>query len=209
VAARIAGAGAVSAVNAEILLVGNGPNLAQAAGGPRNAADSSSKGSPMKLDFLRCSGVAVAAALTVCTLPSIAHADEVVVVEHEEYRGPRWGMVSSGLFVFAGTYTASFVVASTSDHAGDKALYAPLVGPWLDMANRCPNGCTNDLGNKVLLGFDGVFQSIGALSVLSGLLLPRRGHGHVAANEKLSPTFQIVPASYGRGTPGLAAVGTF
>jgi hypothetical protein len=164
----------------------------------------------MKLDLLRSSGIAaVVTALGMITVPSIAHADEVVVVEHEEYRGPRWGMVSSGLFVFAGTYTASFVVASTSDHAGDKALYAPLVGPWLDIANRCPGPCDNQLGTKVLLGFDGVFQAIGALSVVSGLLLPRRAHGRVAANEKLSPTFQIVPASYGRGTPGLAAVGTF
>jgi hypothetical protein len=142
-------------------------------------------------------------------LPSVAHAQQVVVVEESERRGPSWGLLSSGLFVFAGTYTASFVVAATSSHAGDQALYAPIVGPWLDIANRCPGGCNGDLGNKVLLGFDGVFQTIGLLSVASAFLLPSRRSRPVAARTETAPTFRLLPTSYAHGSPGLLAIGTF
>jgi hypothetical protein len=152
---------------------------------------------------------AATAALGSFVLPAVAQADQVVVVDSApEYRGPSWGVLSSGLFVFAGTYTASFVVAATSNHPGDKALFAPLVGPWLDIANRCPTTCNGELGNKVLLGFDGVFQGLGVLSVVSAFLVPRR-HRAVASRGGETASFHVVPASMGRGTPGLMAVGTF
>jgi hypothetical protein len=157
--------------------------------------------------------VAVAAASGTLALPSLAHAQEVVVVNQgegpREYRGPNWALLSSGLLIFGGTYTASFVVASTSSHAGDTALYAPLVGPWLDIANSCPGLCNNEVGRKVLLGFDGVFQGIGALTIVSSFLVPsRRGRGYAALGA--GPlTFRVLPASLGRGSPGLTAVGTF
>jgi hypothetical protein len=154
-------------------------------------------------------GLVVAAAVAgLLVLPSVAHAQQVVVVEEGEYRGPTWGLVSSGLFVFAGTYTASFVVAATSSHVGDKALYAPLVGPWLDIANRCPGACNGEMGTKVLLGFDGVFQAIGVLSVVSGFLMPQRRAPAVVAGGASGLSFHVMPASYGRA-PGLAALGTF
>ena len=151
--------------------------------------------------------VAVAAALG--TLAPPAHAQEVVVVNQGdsrgEYRGPNWMLLSTGLVIFSGTYTASFAVAASSNHAGDSALYAPLVGPWFDIANRCPAGCNDDVGRKVLLGFDGVFQAVGLLSIASSFFLPsRRSRGLADA-----PTFRVLPASLGRGAPGLTAVGTF
>jgi hypothetical protein len=154
-------------------------------------------------------GLVVAAALAgLLVLPSVAHAQQVVVVDEVAYGGPRWGLIGSGLFVFAGTYTASFVVAATSSHAGDKALYAPLAGPWLDIATRCSDACNGEMGTKVLLGFDGVFQAIGALSVVSGFLMPRRRAQSVMAGGASGWSFHVMPASYGRA-PGLAAVGTF
>jgi hypothetical protein len=153
--------------------------------------------------------LAALAAASVFVLPSVAHAQQVVVVDEGESRGPSWGLISSGLVVFAGTYTASFAVAATSSHAGDKALYVPIVGPWLDIANRCPGACNGDVGDKVLLGFDGVFQAIGALSVVSGFLMPRRHVHNVMAGGASDLSLHVVPASYGRGTPGLAMVGTF
>jgi hypothetical protein len=151
---------------------------------------------------------ATVAAIGSLVLPSVAHAQQVVVVDEGEYRGPNWGLLSSGIVVFGGTYMASIVVAGTSDHAGDKALYAPLVGPWLDLVNRCPGGCNNDLGNKVLLGLDGVFQGIGALSIVSSFFMPRT-HARGVARSETAPSFSVLPASLGRGAPGLLAVGTF
>src|ERR1700677_4928639 len=78
--------------------------------------------------------VAVAAAAGTLAIPSLAQAQEVVVVNQSEgpreYRGPNWGLLGSGLIIFGSTYTASFVVAGTSSHPGDTMLYAPLVGPW-------------------------------------------------------------------------------
>jgi hypothetical protein len=161
----------------------------------------------------------LAAAITAAALlvvPSAAHAQQTVVVNNNDggarggYEGPNWMVFSSGLLVFGGAYTTSLVVAGTSNHAGDKLLYAPLVGPWLDMANRCPsNGnCSTSQTAAVLgLAVDGVFQGLGALTIATAFLLPVRHRRYLAGDGKL--TVSVVPASYGRGTPGLSAVGTF
>src|SRR6185369_470889 len=116
-------------------------------------------------------------------LPSVASAQQVVVVqgpaaparsEHVEYAGPNWGLLGPGLAVFSVTYFSSVLVAATSTHEGDKNLYIPLVGPWLDMATRCPTACDGDTGRKVLLGFDGVFQGIGAIAIVTSFFVPDR-----------------------------------
>src|SRR5580692_3680226 len=92
-------------------------------------------------------GLAAAAAAGLLAFTPVANAQQVVVVNQGGdsgggYRGPDWAVLGSGLLVFGGTYTASLVVAATSTHAGDKGLYAPIVGPWLDIANRCPVTCS-------------------------------------------------------------------
>jgi hypothetical protein len=159
---------------------------------------------------------AAATAAALLVFPPAAHAQQTVVVNDNEggarggYEGPSWMVLSSGLLVFGGAYTASLVVAGTSNHAGDKLLYAPLIGPWLDMANRCPsNGnCSTSQTAAVLgLAVDGVFQGLGALTIATAFLLPRHRRYLAQGDGKL--TVSVVPASYGRGTPGLAAVGTF
>jgi hypothetical protein len=174
----------------------------------------------MKLGLsTRHSGVRLALAVALplaLSLPSVASAQEVVVVQQggprsevDRYPGPNWAAFSSGLAVFGGTYIGSIVVAGTSSHAGDKDLYIPLVGPWIDMANRCsgPGSCNGDLGNKVLLGLDGVFQGIGAISIATSFFMRDRREG--LGRRASVPTFQIAPASVGRGAPGLTMVGTF
>jgi hypothetical protein len=156
---------------------------------------------------------AAAAALSVSVLTPVANAQEVVVVNQGGdsggvYRGPDWAVLGSGLLVFGGTYTASLVVAATSAHPGDRGLYAPIVGPWLDMANRCPVTCNGELGNKVLLGFDGVFQAIGLISIASSFFWTPSRRARMAQRDD-APTFHLVPASLGRSAPGMMAVGTF
>lgn len=155
--------------------------------------------------------LAAAIAATLTLLPSwSAEAQQVVVVQGAEGRGdrhgPSWGLLGPGLAVFGGTYLASVVVAASSAHTGDKLLYIPLVGPWLDIGTRCPNGCSGDLGRKVLLGFDGVFQGIGAVAVLASFFIQ---DGRSYGGRSKAPTFIVAPATYGRGAPGLTVAGTF
>jgi hypothetical protein len=164
----------------------------------------------MKLDVTpRLATIALALAVTGSLLiPSVAEAEEVVVVE-TGYRGPDTTVLGSGVVVFGGTYLASAIVAGTSSHPGDHYLWAPIVGPWLDMANRCSGigPCEVDTGRKVLLGFDGVFQALGLLSVASSFLMPPRRSRALASREPTT-AFHVLPAVYGR-TPGLALAGTF
>jgi len=164
----------------------------------------------MKLDLTpRLATLALTLAVTgSLLLPAVAQAEEVVVVE-SGYRGPDSRVLGSGVFVFGGTYLASAVVAGTSSHPGDQYLWAPIVGPWLDIANRCSGTgpCDSDTGRKILLGFDGVFQGLGLLSMASAFLVPSRRSRDLARREPATE-LHVLPASYGR-TPGLAVVGTF
>jgi hypothetical protein len=176
----------------------------------------------MKLDLsrrpARASGLpaglaAVVAAASFLAFPAAAEAQQTVVVVNQgesrgDHRGPNWMLLSSGLIVLGGTYTASLIVAGTSGHEGDKFLYAPLVGPWVDIATRCSVACTNDTGRKVLLGFDGAFQAIGAVAILGSFLFPGRPGG-VVARRAAARELLVLPASYGHGSPGMAVVGTF
>jgi hypothetical protein len=116
----------------------------------------------------------------------------------------------SGLGTFGVGYLAAVVVAATSSHPGDSRLYVPVLGPWLDLGSRgdCPvssPGCDHETINKVLIVGDGVIQAAGVVTMLAGLLHPTRT---VVATKAFSIA-QIVPVSYGNGSPGLAAYGRF
>ena len=161
---------------------------------------------------------ATALALTACAVAfaSTSRADEVVIVQeppvraHRSYGAPA---VTSGIVVFGISYGSAVIVASTSTHRGDSHLFVPIVGPWLDFADRGTCGpltnerCDNETTYKVLLAVDGVFQAIGVLSVVGGLLAPEGTTVVAKAPEK--PKIQIAPAQYGKSGVGLAAVGTF
>ena len=94
-----------------------------------------------------------------------------------EWAGPNRHLLVSGIVVFGASYGAAAVVAGASEHRGDDNLYAPLVGPWIDLADRghCGPGC-DDTGNRVLLVFDGVLQAVGAISIISAFEI---GRAHV------------------------------
>jgi hypothetical protein len=88
-------------------------------------------------------------------------------------------------------------------------LYAPVAGPWLDLANRgeCPpsSSCGNETAYKALLIADGVLQGVGVLQVISGLLFPVT---HSVTTVESAVHVRIVPR-VGREGYGLTAVGTF
>lgn len=121
-----------------------------------------------------------------------ASADEVVVVtaqpapqERRTERPERsysynpW-MLHSGVVILGLSYGTSVIVAMESSHDGDKNLWIPVAGPWLDLANRSPScpvgrsGCGGETFNKVLLVADGVFQAVGTLDIIGALFMRPR-----------------------------------
>src|SRR5690242_21840995 len=85
-----------------------------------------------------------------------ARAQETVVVESSapaavESSGvlPNRSMLRSGVFTLGASYVPALVVAIESDHPADDHLYAPVVGPWLDLANRgdCDGECDGETVN--------------------------------------------------------------
>ena len=145
---------------------------------------------------------------------SAANAQTVVTTRTHETAvtgGPNAALLSSGLFAFGVPYVASVIVASTSNNDADHNLYVPVVGPWMDFANRGPCGgllqrsCDNETANKVLLAADGVLQGIGALEIVGAFLMPEVTTTTVATE----PRIVVGPSHVGRTGYGLAAGGTF
>src|SRR5580658_9317570 len=110
---------------------------------------------------------------------STARADEVVVRE-SVYGGPNRTLFWSGVFTAGVPYVASTIVGAESDYSPDRALFIPIAGPWVDLAQRggCPissASCNTETLNKVFLVGDGILQGIGAITIVSAFLFPERG----------------------------------
>jgi hypothetical protein len=146
-----------------------------------------------------------------------ALADDKIVVTSTppaaESSLPNSTLLRSGLFTLGAAYVPALVVAITSERPEDDHLYAPVVGPWVDLATRggCDgDDCGGETLNKVLLVTDGVFQGLGALQIMGSLLLPEQ-HVVTVHGKDGSPTLAltVMPAHFGRGANGLQAVGEF
>jgi len=127
---------------------------------------------------------------------------------------PNTFMLKSGIVLIGVPYTASIVVATTSDRKADRYLYVPVAGPWLDLSARdaareCTAGqaCKNDGLNRGLVIANGVFQGIGALGVVGAFLLPEKMQPAGEA-QKESLRVRISPTSFAGGY-GLVASGKF
>lgn len=94
--------------------------------------------------------------------------------ERVETTGPNRKLLSSGVWTLGLSYAPALVVAIKSERRGDEYLYYPVVGPWLDLAHRECSTCGDDTANQALLVTDGIFQGLGALSILGAFLLPER-----------------------------------
>ena len=153
---------------------------------------------------------ASAVALALVSIGATASADQTVVVGDESEggsSGPNPFLFNSGLITTGLSYTPALVVAVNSDRSEDKYLYAPFVGPWLDLAAR-------DGGDKVdrtLLVVDGVFQTIGALQLIASFMF-MEGDGDVDTADTSSPVVSqtaVAPARLSEDGYGLVAVGRF
>jgi hypothetical protein len=160
-------------------------------------------------------------------LPSVANAQEApatvqvapapaTVTTQEttsQATGPSLAMVGSGVAIFGLSYLPAVVVGAVSGLSADRALFVPLAGPWVDLTQRpgCPAGasCNAETTNKVLLVADGIFQAIGALTIIGGFLTPAHRTKTVTRTADLRPTVRLSPAQLGNGGYGMMALGTF
>jgi hypothetical protein len=126
--------------------------------------------------------------------------------------GPNMELVGSGIGTFALSYLPAVVVGATSALDADRMLFVPLAGPWMDLTQRPRCGpivsCNTEGTAKVLLVTDGVFQAIGAISIVGGFLTTTRETRTVRAAD-MRPTLQISPASVGGRGYGVMALGSF
>lgn len=162
--------------------------------------------------------VASADGTTVVQAPPQQPTQAVVVpparerVESHAYY-PNVPLIVTGGVLFLGTYIPSLVVAGESSDDADRRLAVPIVGPWLDIAERggCPvasRNCDDETTNKVLLVGDGVLQAVGTIAFVTGFLTP----GRAATTETTATKAKIrfTPMQLGRGASmGAGFVGTF
>lgn len=125
---------------------------------------------------------------------------------------PNRFLLSSGMFTLGAAYVPALVVAIESEHPEDKHLYAPIVGPWFDLADRedCTGECSGETLDEALLVTDGVFQGLGVLQIIGAFVLPEAPAVAVRTPDG-SPAlaFTVSPANFGRGANGLLALGHF
>jgi hypothetical protein len=147
-------------------------------------------------------------------LPRTTHAQQVMQeTTTTQSTGPDFALVASGIVVFGVAYVPSVVAAGSSGLNADRTLVVPLAGPWIDFAARPPcapaTSCNGENTSRVLLVVDGIFQAVGALTVLDGLLT--RVHESTTTTTALrstAPTLHLEPVHVGTGY-GMAAIGSF
>lgn len=140
------------------------------------------------------------------TTPPAPMADVPVTENKSPINRP---LLLTSTLVLGGTYAASAVASITSDRPSDKShLAIPVVGPWLDLANRDTDvrPSNNEGLNKAFLIADGVAQGLGAIGVVASFFIPEKTvrHFYVLGNEKI----HVAPTRVGTGY-GIGGGGTF
>jgi hypothetical protein len=144
--------------------------------------------------------------------------DGVVVKDQVQTTGPNQTLLHSGIWIFVLSYVPAVIVAAESSRSGDKNLYIPVAGPWMDLATRgacAPNvACNNETVNRVLIVVDGVFQGLAALDFVGAFVFPETRTVTTSSSERAqlrlsSPSIRVLPVQVGARAYGLAAVGTF
>jgi hypothetical protein len=156
---------------------------------------------------------ASALAVAVLGIGATASAQQSVVVAGDDdndggSRGPNAFLFNSGLITTGLSYTPALVVAVNSDRSEDKYLYAPFVGPWLDLAARDGEG---DKVDRTLLVVDGVFQTIGAIQIIASFMFMEGDDDVASADESPAVVSQtaVAPARLAEDGYGFVAVGRF
>jgi hypothetical protein len=161
-------------------------------------------------DFVRTVAAGALAAAVVVGGAATASAQEKVVVANGDDRGsdgPRAFLLKSGLVTTGLAYTPALIVALKSDRSEDEYLFAPFVGPFLDLANRHDE----NKAARTLLVLDSIFQTLGLLQLIASCVPIERVSDVGAANSTASTWSQtaVAPARLSEDGYGLVAQGRF
>ena len=117
---------------------------------------------------------------------------------HVEQRIQRRVVVLAAGLLFT-TYVFSAVAAATSSH--EAPLWIPAAGPFIQIGQTSGSNS----GGIMLLGLDGVFQTIGAAFLAYGLASP----DYVLVRDPGPPRMSLAPFWLGKGAVSLGVHGTF
>ncbi len=121
-------------------------------------------------------------------------------------RTPNKALLITGSSLFVSTYATTAALAGANGGLGDKDLYIPIAGPWINIADRNGANYENNTRDTVLIAGSGVLQGIGALMAVSSFFVPEKVPA--ARIQAGNVQMQIVPQA-GAGAGGLGAVGVF
>ena len=121
-------------------------------------------------------------------------------------RTPNKAMLITGSALFVSTYVTTAALAGANGGLGDKDLYIPIVGPWINIAERTPGQYENNTRDTLLIAGSGVLQGVGAIMAVTSFFVPEKVPA--ARIQAGSVKMEITPQA-GAGVGGLGAVGVF
>jgi hypothetical protein len=139
----------------------------------------------------------------------------------------RKGLVVSGPIIFGIPYLLSISVAASSKYAPDRWLYAPVIGPFVNLTTRSddcnPNSstsgatgfveCTGESSARFFLMMDGVMQTAGATLLILGLALQQqllvRDDAPFTGKNGSHFAWTVSPYATGKQGYGVGVVGIF
>ena len=127
---------------------------------------------------------------------------------------PNGVLLGSGLAFFAGAYAAAVVVGATNDNDADRKLFLPVVGPWLDLADRkCfQHACSDEPLSRTGLILDGAVQGVGVGALVASFFTPAEKQVSTITTQqssKASSPIWVIPSSMGGAGAGLRVGGLF
>lgn len=139
------------------------------------------------------------------TTPEPRQRDTVTVTRSMTPNRP-WLIVGGALLV--GTYVPTAILSSTEGRSvEDRNLLIPVIGPWLNVADRRCDGCDNESGNVAMVVGSGVLQGVGAGMLIMSFFIPEKIE---AATIQAGPVkLHFAPAQLGRSGMGLGTIGVF
>jgi hypothetical protein len=124
---------------------------------------------------------------------------------------PNRVVIATGLLTWGIAYVPALVVGSESNVYSDARLFVPVLGPWLDVADRplCGPGsvsCRIEPWNELAIVVDGVFQAWGIGAAIAGIFV--KEHPPTSSTPS-SSALRFAPTRMGASGAGFAAFGSF
>lgn len=198
------GASGTSGVTSQSMTTPSSKAPITAQGSTSGAATTPSATTPTSTTTTTSADDSTAAAPTPTPLAAPSSGESTVVYNK---RRPNKALLITGSALLVGTYVTTAALAGANGPDKDKNLYIPVVGPWLNLADRTTaSGRAGDTRDTVLIAGSGVLQGAGAALLITSFFVPEKVPAAriSAGNVKMQITPTAAP-----GAGGLGAIGTF